>query len=176
MGYLVKVIERDGAGLITSAELVGHVEGQVTFPQSNGFQFLHVPKGFLVNPKLVITDGVAEVVNDDDLDTNDGLHDTMETNIREFASLKMGVDDDSNLVSSRRDNVKLLNGLIFLTRMADGNEYKSDGLLAHVTTSGFTQGDALNTANKVTSFYSEVLRELHDNVIAERDTFLDNRL
>ena len=172
-GYNLNVT-RDVNGDVLTSEIRYYVKGP-TIDFHPGTEF--ITSEFFENPKIIITAlKFITIENDPDQDTNDGLWNTMEASIRSFAEGRMGVDDDSNLVASERDIVKLLNGMIFLARMADGNEYKGDGLLAHVTTSSFTVGDTLNTANKVTDYYGEVLRELHDSVISERDTFLDNRL
>ena len=163
---------------VTDAAIEYYTSGNA-LPTKPDTEFFLFSSDRFTNPVLTLSGDTTDditIVNDSDQDTNDGLWNTMEADIRSFAELKMGVDDDSNLVASDRDIVKLLNGMIFLLRMTDADEYKNDGLLAHITTSGFTVGDPLNTTMKVSNFYSEVLRELHDSVIGERDTFLDNRL
>jgi len=159
--------------------LIGPWSTDSSLPLTNQAEYFQVKVDRFTNP-VVSTTGITiydiVITNSADQDTNDGLWNTMEADIRSFAELKMGVDDDSNLVSSERDIVKLLNTAIFLGRFTSPNEYKTDGLLAHITTASFTIGDPLDTGNKVINFYNEVLRELHDTVIAERDTFIDNRL
>jgi len=174
-GYNVKVT-RDVAGDIVTADILSYIDGLQAQPSLEGEEILLITGKFLENPKTAVVGSQVAVVNDDDQDTNDGLWNSMEFNIRNFAETKMGVDDDSNLVASVRDDIKLLNTSIFLGRFTSPNEYKNDGLLAHITTTSFTLGDPLDTGNKVINFYNEVLRELHDSVIGERDTFLDNRL
>ncbi len=176
-GYIVEVI-RNASDEVVDA-ILGPWSTDTSLPLNDQREYFQVKTARFSNPEITIG-GITvydiSIANDADQDTNDGLWNTMEADIRSFAETKMGVDDDSNLVSSERDIVKLLNGMIFLVRATNGSEYNGDGLLAHVTTSSFTVGDPLNTSMKVANFYEEVLRELHDSVIGERDTFIDNRL
>ena len=179
-GYNVRVT-RDNVGVITARDIAEYTTGFVTPPEKGKQSFQYIPSEQFQNPIIVLVpqppgEDLITIENDADEDVNDGLWNTMEASIRSFAQARMGVDDDSNLVAADRDIVKLLNGMIFMVRAFDASEYNSDGLLAHVTTSSFTVGDPLNTTMKVANYYKEVLRELHDSVISERDTFLDNRL
>jgi len=181
MNYIVKET-RDATNTVLNRDIVYYsTKSHVPESHLNDFiTFTRVESPHFENPILVETPQVGgpdllTIINDPAEDMNDALWDTMEKNIRDLAQLKMGVDDDSNLVASDRDIVKLLNTAIFQFRLDRPNEFTSDGLLAHVDTASFTTSDALDTANKMRNFYREVMRELHDSVIGERDTFIDNR-
>jgi len=179
-GYIVR-IDRDNSLAIVSRAIAEYTSGNAIPASTQKQEFVFVTSARFTSPVIVLTaqppgEDLITIENDADQDTNDGLWDTMEADIRSFAETKMGVDDDSNLVSSERDLVKLLNTHIFQLRLDRPNEFLSDGLLAHITTISFTVGDPLDTANKMRNFYREVLRSLHDSVIGERDTFLDTRL
>lgn len=180
-GYIVRV-DRDNSLAILDRTIQGYTTANSSSAgESLTRNYVYVQSERFTNPVIVLVpnapgEDLITVENDPDEDVNDGLWNTMEEDIRSFASLKMGVDDDSNLVSSERDVVKLLNTAIFQFRLDQPNEFVSDGLLAHVTTASFLVSDPLDTSNKIRNFYREVMRELHDSVIGERDTFLDNRL
>lgn len=176
-GYIVEVIRNASEEVVDAA--LGPWTDDSALPFNDGREYWQVHVQHFTSPKITITGITVHdivITNDSDQDTNDGLWESMEADIRTFAELKMGVDNDSNLVASERDIIKLLNGEIFLARASDPFEYAGDGLKAHVTTTSFTAGDLLDDGFKVLDYYREVLRELHDNIIAERQDFIDNRL
>lgn len=90
----------------------------------------------------------------------------MDSSIRAFVASKTGSTGDAEMQAQVSS---------FSLRASNSAEYANEGLTAHVDSASFTQGEALDTAQKVQDFYTEILVEMDKDRQAHIVTYLTTK-